>query len=249
VSYVYDANFFAWNNKAVRESARQIVAILMTSLRPRSVLDVGCGQGVWLGAWQEAGATRVLGLDGAYVDQERLLVPRANFMVTDLSQPFDLGERFDLVQSLEVAEHLRPSVSTSFVDSLTRHGNVVLFSAAVPGQGGEYHINERPLEFWRGLFRQRGFACFDPIRPAVQGKPAVQSWYQYNTLLYANPAGAARLPQALACTRVADGEPLREGGDLLWRVRRAVLRRLPSRAINYLARRRAASIARRASAE
>jgi SAM-dependent methyltransferase len=249
VSYVYDANFFAWNNHGVRQSAREIVAILMASLRAGSVLDVGCGQGVWLHAWQEAGATRVVGLDGAYVDQERLLVPRSSFVVADLSQPFDLGERFDLVQSLEVAEHLRPSVSTSFIDSLTRHGDVVLFSAAVPGQGGEYHVNERPLEFWRDLFRQRGYACFDPIRPAVQGKATVQSWYQYNTLLYANAAGAARLPPALARTRVADGEPLREGGDLLWRARRAIVRRLPTRAVNYLARRRAAWNARKAPAE
>src|SRR5262249_21733994 len=149
---------------------------------------------------QQAGAERILGLDGAYVDQERLLVPRANFRVADLSQPFDVGERFDLVQSLEVAEHLLPSVSTTFVESLTRHGDLVLFSAAVPGQGGEHHINERPLEFWRGLFRQHGYACFDPIRPAVQRKADVQPWYRYNTLLYANPAGRARLPQALACT-------------------------------------------------
>src|SRR5262245_48537434 len=221
----------------------------MTSIRVGSVLDVGCGQGVWLRAWEEAGVSRVLGLDGGYVDQEHLLVPRTSFKVADLSQPFDLGERFDLVQSLEVAEHLQPSASPCFIDSLTRHGDVVLFSAAVPGQGGEYHVNERPLEFWRGLFRQQGYACFDPIRPAVQGKAAVQPWYQYNTLLYANPAGAARLPQTLARTRVADGELLREGGDLLWRARRAIVRRLPARAINYLARQRAAWNAHKAPAE
>src|SRR5262249_45035985 len=221
----------------------------MMLLRARSVLDGGCGQGVWMRAWHEAGAIRVLGLDGAYVDQERLLVPRANFMVADLSQPFDLGERFDLVQSLEVAEHLRPSVSTAFVDSLIRHGDVVLFSAAVPGQGGENHINERPLEYWRDLFRQRGYACFDPIRPAVRGKAEIQSWYRYNTLLYANATGTARLPQMLVHTRVAEDDRLREGGNLVWRARRTILRRLPIRAINYIAKRRAAWLARKGSEE
>jgi SAM-dependent methyltransferase len=249
VSYVYDANFFAWTNLAVAQSSREIVALLMTSLQPRSVLDVGCGQGVWLRAWREAGARRVLGLDGAYVDQERLLVPRTNFLVTDLSQPFDLGERFDLVQSLEVAEHLLPSAATAFVDSLTRHGDVVVFSAAVPGQGGEYHVNERPLEYWRGLFRQHGYVCFDPIRPAVRHKAAVQPWYRYNTLLYANEAAAARLPEMLACTRVAEDERLREGGNMQWRMRRAALRLLPAKAVDYIARRRAAWVAKKAPAE
>jgi len=245
VTYAYDANFFAWNNRGVPQSARAIVAFLMASLQPHRVLDVGCGQGVWLQAWQEAGA-RILGLDGAYVDQERLLVSRDHFRVADLSEPFRLGEHFDLVQSLEVAEHLPPSASVFFVDSLTRHGDVVLFSAAVVGQGGEFHINERPLEFWRGLFREHGYACFDPIRPAVKGKAGIQPWYRYNVLLYANEAGQARLPVALASTRVPEGERLREGGDLRWRARRALLRVLPPRAVNYLARRRAAWIARKA---
>jgi SAM-dependent methyltransferase len=249
VSYAYNTNFFAWNNLGVPQSAREIVTFLMTSLRPRSVLDVGCGQGVWLQAWCEAGAGKVVGLDGAYVDQDRLLVPRTNFMVVDLSQPFDLGERFDLVQSLEVAEHLLPSAATTFVESLTRHGDVVVFSAAVPGQGGEHHINERPLEFWRDLFRQHGYVCFDPIRPAIRNKPAVQPWYRYNTLLYANEAVAARLPEMLARTRVAEDQPLHEGGNLRWRMRRAVLCLLPARTVNYIARRRAAWIARKAPVE
>jgi hypothetical protein len=124
-----------------------------------------------------------------------------------------------------------------------------VFSAAVPGQGGEYHINEQPLEFWRSLFRQYGYVCFDPIRPAVRHKPAIQPWYRYNTLLYASEAAAARLPELLARTRVAECEQLREGGNLQWKMRRAVLRHLPIKAVTYIAKRRAAWIAKKASTE
>jgi SAM-dependent methyltransferase len=245
VNHFYDDNFFSWNNRGVAKSAEVIVGFLMKVLRPRSVLDVGCGQGVWLRAWAAAGTETFRGIDGAYVNQDRLLVPPAHFSTADLSIPFDLGTRFDLVQSLEVAEHLPPSSSLPFVQSLVKHADIVLFSAAVVGQGGEHHINERPLEFWRELFHREGFACFDSIRPAVGKDRDVQPWYRYNTLLYANATGTARLPPSLARTWVAEGEPLREGGDLPWRARRAVLRMLPTPAVSYLAKQRASWTARK----
>jgi SAM-dependent methyltransferase len=239
-SHVYGENFFAWNNRAVAASAQAVVAFLAATLQPRSVLDVGCAEGVWLRAWQAAGAERVQGVDGGYVDRNRLLLPPQSFAAVDLSASFDLAQRFDLVQSLEVAEHLPPTASAQFVHSIVRHGDVVLFSAAVVGQGGEHHVNERPLEYWRRLFGAEGFACFDPIRPAFRHRRDVQPWYRYNTLLYVNAAGCARLPASILCTEVPVQVRVREGGNLPWRARRAVLRMLPTRTVSYLANRRAA---------
>ena len=127
----------------------------------KSVLDLGCGQGVWLASWVRLGAKDVQGIDGPYVDQERLHIPKERFQGRDLARPVDLGRHFDLVQSLEVAEHLPQSAAEQFVDSLVRHGPLVLFSAATPGQGGENHINEQPWEYWREKFAARGYEVFD----------------------------------------------------------------------------------------
>ena len=91
----------------------------------------------------------------------------------------NLGETFDLVQTLEVAEHLPAASAGTFVESLVRHGRRILFSAAVPGQIGVCHINERPHAYWRDLFAEHGYVMLDLIRPKVHGNTAVKYWYRF----------------------------------------------------------------------
>ena len=74
----------------------------------------------------------ILGLDGNYINQEIFQLSLEYFSPWDLSQPIFLNRTYDLVVSLEVAEHLPETSAQSFVDSLIRLGNVVLFSAAIP---------------------------------------------------------------------------------------------------------------------
>jgi SAM-dependent methyltransferase len=230
----YDLKFFNAQEKGSIRSAQVFVEVLAPLLRPNCVLDVGCGRGGWLRAWRDVGISDCVGVDGPHIDTAQLRIPAADFVARDLAQPFDLMRRFDLVQSLEVAEHLPPASARDFVRSLVRHGDVVLFSAAVPGQLGVRHLNEQPLEFWRGLFREHGYAAFDVVRDLVRYR-AVEPWYRYNTVLYANPHGQARLPAACASARVTDATMLREGGNLLWKARRAIGSRLPPRAADWLA--------------
>ncbi len=104
--YEYEAGFYEYINQGSLNSARTIIPLLLKSLAIKSVLDVGCGQGTWMRAWQEHGVQELLGLDGPYVDRQILLIPTELFRTVDLREPFRLDRRFDLVQSLEVAEHL-----------------------------------------------------------------------------------------------------------------------------------------------
>ena len=128
-----------------RRSAASIVALLAPKLKPNSVLDVGCGRGVWPSEWRRAGVADSIGVDGPYVDRASLTIPSESFVAWDLSQPLKLDRHFDLVQSLEVAQCIDAAYADVFVDSLCRHGELIMFSAAVPGQGGERHVNEQPL--------------------------------------------------------------------------------------------------------
>jgi len=229
----YDDLFFDHIDAMALRSAGAVVEALYPRLRPSSVLDVGCGRGGWLRVWRQAGCPIVHGVDGDYVDRQRLFIEDNQFEAMDLSTPLDLGQRFDLVQCLEVGEHLPSPASPTLIESLIRHGNIVLFSAATPGQGGTHHINERPLEFWRKLFRDRGYHAYDMLRPLISGNTAIDPFYRYNTVLYASDA--TELSADIAATRVPDRQPLREYAPWPWLLRRLVLRNLPVSVIDRAA--------------
>lgn len=233
--YEYDALFFNYIERGAIRSARAVVPIVREALGCRTVLDVGCGAGAWLSVYREQDVTEVLGVDGDYVNRDRLLIPRECFRAVDVSQPFDLGRRFDLVQSLEVAEHLPAASSRTLVANLVQHGSHVLFSAAIPGQGGENHINEQSYEFWRALFAAHGYTPYDLVRPRLRPEQQVERWYAYNTLLYVHDTQAATLPEAVRRTRVPDDAPIPNVAPPLFRLRTALVRPLPVSVVSTLA--------------
>jgi len=239
MSYAYDKRFFDYIDVGSRRSARIAIAEALGALAPASVLDVGCGRGTWLAEWRDAGVADIAGVDGDYVARDTLLVPADAFTAADLTERLDLGRRFDLVQSLEVAEHLPPGAAETMVDNLCRHGDRVLFSAAVPGQCGENHLNERPIGYWRALFDARGYRAYDVLRPVVASRAEVEPWYRFNTLLYVNEAGAAGLPEAVRARAIPPGAEVPRYGHLGWRARTFLGQALPRPVTTGLARLRA----------
>ncbi len=233
--HTYDNVFFEYINHGSTRSAKRIAPILIEIANPRSVLDVGCGAGAWLREWAALGLKDWAGVDGDYVDIDALLIPSERFHRHDLSQPFALGRTFDLVCSFEVAEHIVAARADSFIDSLVAHGDVVAFSAATPGQGGEFHVNEQPYDYWRAKFAARGYQCFDAVRPLIAGDREIEPWYRYNILLFANAEGAKRLSASARGARLDERAPTADVSPLQWRLRRAVLRRLPRPLVEGLA--------------
>jgi SAM-dependent methyltransferase len=165
-------------------SSRIILSILFRYLKPLSVLDVGCGLGTWLKIASEMGVPEIYGIDGPWLDSTQIRIPAHMAEKRDLETPFDLGRRFDLTICLEVAEHLFEKSAAEFVGTLTRHAPVVLFSAAIPGQGGHHHVNERFLPYWAELFRHRRYRPLDIIRSEIWDYPEVHWWLRQNTVLF-----------------------------------------------------------------
>lgn len=200
----YTPAFFATALDASYPSARRIVPLILGLVPARSVLDVGCGVGHFLRAFAEAGIADIVGIDGDYVPHEQLAIDPWHFSSCDLAKGFDLQRRFDLVVSIEVAEHLPPSAAEMFIASLARHGDVVMFSAALPYQGGTGHVNEQWPSYWAGLFRRNGYRAYDAIRPVIWGDRQVAWWYCQNTIVFANDAAHGKYP-ALAALPSTEG--------------------------------------------
>lgn len=181
----YDDPWYDKQLPYVLESARVYTRFLWQYVQPRSVLDVGCGRGTWLKAWHECGSSRLIGYDGAWNGQEKMIDPEIEFVAVDLNRSFTASERVDLASSLEVAEHLEPLAAGPFVQSLAGASDLVLFSAAFPYQGGTAHINEQLPSYWARLFSEHGFVPFDLLRPVFWGDDRVCHWYRQNAFLYA----------------------------------------------------------------
>jgi SAM-dependent methyltransferase len=188
----YTTQFYEDQRGGSRRSARCAVPVLVDLLRPRSVVDVGCGVGAWLAVFVEQGVADAWGIDGAWVEEALLEIPTSRFIRRDLTRPLDIGRTFDVVVSLEVAEHLPPAAADTFVDSLVRLGPVVVFSAAIPFQGGTHHVNEQWPDYWAEKFEQRGFAVVDALRPRLWQVPDLEPYYAQNMLLYVDRAHLAR---------------------------------------------------------
>jgi len=230
----YDEEFFAYHDDAALASARTIVPLLLRLIQPSSVVDVGCGRGAWLRVFQEHGVPAVRGLDGGHVDRSKLLIDPDRFTAVDLAAGLRLEGRYDLALCLEVAEHLSPKAGRLLVQGLTAAAPLVLFSAAIPGQGGTSHVNEQWPWYWDGLFSQHGFQRLDPIRRHVRQNQQVKWWYRQNLVLYVDRphlSGSPALQEEAALSASAPFEWVHLQVVTRRASLRALLRELPRSAL------------------
>lgn len=132
----YDKEFYLSIQSSSNRSASAVVPVILDFVQPKTVIDIGCGNGDWLNVFKKHGVSKVLGVDGMWVEKSLLRIDETEFELHDLVTPLQIHEHFDLVISLEVAEHIPASCAETFIDSITKLGPVVLFSAAIPFQGG-----------------------------------------------------------------------------------------------------------------
>jgi SAM-dependent methyltransferase len=184
----YPKNFFDKQKVDSYQSA-QVIVPLVLDLFPSlsSVIDIGCGLGAWLKVFAENGIDNYLGVDGKWVDQRELLIPQKKFVVQELEQDFNLSGKYDLSLCLEVAEHLPASSSDKLVHFLTNISQIILFSAAIPGQdlyAKMLHLNEQWPEYWAKKFFQFDFYPIDLLRDKIWFDERVKYWYRQNILFF-----------------------------------------------------------------
>jgi SAM-dependent methyltransferase len=168
------------------DTPKEIVPIVITIVNPKSVVDIGCGTGTWLNIFKKNGVTEYLGVEGFHLNPDELVIDTDKVLLKDLEQPFELEKKYDLALCLEVAEHLKPESADLFVESLTKVADIILFSAAIPFQGGQNHINEQWPTYWEEKFKKYNFYFSDSIRQLFWENSKIQWWYKQNMFFVAH---------------------------------------------------------------
>lgn len=182
-NFRYNELFYTDNRFESYLSAYHVLKKLLPQIKPQSVCDLGCGTGTWLYIANKMGVKDIVGFDGDYVDRNWLMIPQEYFIPADLSKQIKFTQKYDLAFSLEVAEHIDAYYADVFVSNLCAASDLVLFSAAHPGQGGDGHVNEQPEEYWENKFGQHGFEKIE-IRNLFKENRDICWWYRDNICLY-----------------------------------------------------------------
>lgn len=176
---MYDAEFYNRNYKFQKALADNLAQWIADKYNPQTIVDFGCGCGCFSGTIAKYSGGHVFGLNGDIPHNAEIEV-----FQYDLSKQIETTIKNDLVISLEVAEHIPEESADIFIDNLTNAGDTILFSAAIPGQGGIGHVNEQHHFYWHKKLQERGYKCFDIIRPLIKDKKEVPFWYRNNIFLY-----------------------------------------------------------------
>lgn len=154
---IYDSTYYAEKvEPSIRASAATMAGSIVRDFAPRNVADVGCGTGTLLAALQERGV-EVKGYEYSTAGIELCRGRGLDVTRFDIEHDPVPDERFDLVISTEVAEHLPESCADRYLDILTALSNTVVLTAATPGQPGNDHVNLQPNEYWIDKLADRGF--------------------------------------------------------------------------------------------
>jgi hypothetical protein len=180
----YTASFYELQKTGSYRSATKFFQHLFKHYIPQSIVDFGAGVGTWLSAAKQLGISEVLAIDGNWVEKIERIDLSIPYIFHDLEERINLDKRFDLVISLEVAEHLTLPRAATFIDDICKASDLVMFGAAMKDQGGSNHINEQDQTYWIEMFRLRGYECIDFFRAPFWLDNTIEPWYIQNTFIF-----------------------------------------------------------------
>jgi len=146
-----------------------------------SVVDFGSGIGQW-----GVGLENYTAID--FKIPRNLLLTK-NYIDHDLRRPF-IGGKWNLAICMEVAEHLEEMYADTLVESISKSADLILFGAAIPGQGGKNHFNEQYQSYWLAKFRKRGFDLYyKQPRHSILENRLIDYYYRANVMFLTNKSG------------------------------------------------------------
>lgn len=167
------------------ESAKEVYKELRRmGIWPTTVFDVGCGVGEWAKDNFYYGLDYKIPIKSLTFDQERYINCD---LEKEVYEPWTFApfEKYDLCLCLEVAEHISEGRADVLIEMLCKLSDHVLFSAAIPGQGGTGHINEKWASWWAEKFETNGFYPHKAdLRKVLFHNENVEVWYRNNLILY-----------------------------------------------------------------
>lgn len=191
----YDDSFYRMMEASSKAAAFEMLGPILRLLNPQSVYDFGCGEGIWLNVVKSLNKNiDVLGFDGKHVLKDNLKIPEDCFVTCDLSK-IVRGYRCDLALSIEVAEHIEEQYSDVFIENIVNCSDNILFSAAIPGQGGINHVNEQFQEYWIKKFEERGYIVDFSVRNYFWNNNRITPWRKQNILFFSKK-GISLFPDA-----------------------------------------------------
>ena len=128
---------------------------IVSDIGPHRVLDAGCGFGFLVETLRQRGA-EANGIDiSSYAISQVHSSVRAYCRQGSIVD--DLGERFDLIVTLEVLEHIRKADAERAIANICAHTSDVLFSSTPFDHNELTHVNVQPAEYWAEQFARHGF--------------------------------------------------------------------------------------------
>jgi len=120
----------------------------------KSVLDVGCNNGVHMSWFIDEGFF-VKGVDISEAAWEKAVVPQELITICDLREPLPFNGEFDLAYAIEFMEHIEEEALDQIEKNMRLCTPIFIFT---PGnQSGTGHFNMRPVEWWIEKFQGYGW--------------------------------------------------------------------------------------------
>lgn len=178
---MYSKNYYSRHANGSLNSANRILSLLSEFIHPNSVADIGCGTGTWGFTAEKIWGAQIFAFDRHRYDDCDMYISAEKYFQCDLRQKTRLG-RYDLAICVEVIEHIDQNYEDIVIDNLCACSDTLLFSGALPFQGGTGHINERPFSYWLEKFNMRGYTMIQDIRWSIWDQSDIEIWYRNNIM-------------------------------------------------------------------
>jgi hypothetical protein len=171
---IYTKEYFEKIQTEESLQAFRLERILYDLYKPRSVIDWGCANGLYLEPFMTEDGCEVLGIENSPVAIE-MKHPDIRILQFDMTKKTFIkvppvleddpaaqiigpdSKKYDMALCIEVLEHLEEKDANTAIDNICRSSDRLVVSVAREWQTGPGHLNLKPIEYWIQKFGWQGF--------------------------------------------------------------------------------------------